>query len=129
MIVVDSSVWIDNLRDDPTPAVCKLRALRSFSTILVGDLILMEVLQGARDEKHARILENALRQYPVVTMLGDRNAIAAASHYRILRSMGITVRKSADLIIAAFCIAGGHALLHSDRDFYPFEKHFGLQTV
>lgn len=62
-------------------------------------------------------------------MLGAELAVAAAGHYRALRTLGITIRKTADLVIATFCIAHGHSLLHDDRDFEPFAEHLSLQTL
>ena len=53
MILVDSSVWIAHLRGQRTPATAKLEAAAAREPILIGDLILLEILQGARDEAHA----------------------------------------------------------------------------
>ena len=69
MIVVDSSVWIDNLRGIDNAAVRKLRALDDDEEVLIGDLILLEVLQGARDEPHAARIERNLRRFPIAPML------------------------------------------------------------
>lgn len=129
MIVVDTSVWIGHLRDLPTTPVGKLRALESFADVLVGDFILLEILQGARDERDASRIGIALRQFPIATMLGPDLAVAAARHYRALRGLGITVRNTVDLMIATFCIAQGHRLLHDDRDFEPFVEHLGLRSL
>ncbi len=127
MIVVDSSVWIANLRGLNTLAVRKLRAaVDNESDLLIGDLILLEVLQGARDEAHADRIERNLRRYPVASMLDGSLAVQAARNYRELRARGITVCKTIDMIIGTFCIAGGHVLLHDDRDFGPMADHLGL---
>lgn len=128
MIVVDSSVWIANLRNSDSHAVQKLRNLNNPREILVGDLILLEVLQGARDERHAALIEQNLRQFKIESMLGERIAVLAARNYRMLREQGVTVRKTADLVIGTFCIEGGHALLHEDRDFDAMEKLLGLEA-
>jgi predicted nucleic acid-binding protein len=56
-------------------------------------------------------------------------AAAAAHNYRQLRQRGRTVRKTIDCLIATFCLRGGHALLHSDRDFDSFEERLGLQVI
>jgi len=72
MIVVDSSVWIAHLRGYDTPEVRKLRALDDPGEILVGDLILLEVLQGARDERHADRIER--RQFAIASMLSPELA-------------------------------------------------------
>jgi len=49
MIVVDSSVWIANLRKQPAPAARKLREPEVADAAIVEDIVLTEVLQGARD--------------------------------------------------------------------------------
>jgi len=129
MIVVDSSVWIGLLRNSTAAAVETLRRLDAVEDILVGDLILLEVLQGARDDRHAGTIEASLRQFRIVPMLNEVLAITAAHNYRLLRSRGITVRKTADIIIGTFCIEHGHALLHDDRDFSPMVDHLGLRVI
>ena len=129
MIVVDSSVWIAVFKRDQSPATAKFDAIPDKTTILVGDVVLLEVLQGARDEKHAARLEAFLRLFRVVPMLGDAIAVLAASHYRKLRSHGFTIRKTPDLVLATYCIAGGHNLLHQDRDFTPCVSHLGLRVL
>ena len=131
MIVVDSSVWIGNLRGTDSAQVRKLHtyAETDDDQILVGDMILLEVLQGARDEVHAARIERSLRRYPVASMLSDRLAVQAAHNYRSLRGRGITVRKTVDMIIGTFCIEGSHRLLHDDRDFDPLAQHLGLQIA
>ena len=127
--LVDSSVWIELLREKSTPQVASLRQLIDDDDILVGDLILLEVLQGARNEEDARRFEEALLEFPVVSLSNPELAIAAAANYRFLRSHGVTVRKTIDIVIGTFCIERGHALLHSDRDFEPMERLLGLRTV
>lgn len=129
MILVDSSIWIDYLNNRMTPETVKLEDAAARELILIGDLILLEVLQGARTEARALQMEAALRQFDVVPLLGSGLAPKAARNYRRLRQLGITVRKTADLIIGTFCTEHGYALLHADRDFVPMEKHLGLQTV
>ncbi|MER8830598.1 PIN domain nuclease [Mesorhizobium sp. M0938] len=129
MIVVDSSVWIAHLRNTDSVSVGKLRHLDDTQEILVGDLILLEVLQGARNERHAQLIERNLRQFAIVPMLDPVTAVEAARNYRMLRQRGITIRKTIDMIIGTFCIQGGHALLHDDRDFDPMVQHLGLQLA
>ena len=126
MILVDSSVWIAHLRGSLTPATAKLEAAVATEPILVGDLILLEVLQGARDELAAARIERGLRRFEVVPLLDADLAPRAARNYRRLRDMGITIRKTNDIIIGTFCIERGCSLLHDDRDFVAMEEHLGL---
>ena len=126
MILVDSSVWIAHLRGSLTPATAKLEAAVNFEPILVGDLILLEILQGARDEPHAARIERGLRRFQIVPLLDADLAPRAARNYRRLRDMGITIRKTNDIIIGTFCIERGCSLLHDGRDFVAMEEHLGL---
>ncbi len=129
MIVVDSSVWIAHLRETDSVSVGKLRHLDDTQEILVGDLILLDVLQGALNEPHAQLIERNLRQFTIVPMLDPATAVEAARNYRMLRQRGITIRKTVDMIIGTFCILGGHALLHDDRDFDPMVRYLGLRAA
>jgi predicted nucleic acid-binding protein len=129
VILVDSSVWIAHLRGSLTPATAKLEVAVTTEPILVGDLILLEVLQGARDEAHAARIERGLRRFEVVPLLDSDLAARAARNYRELRDMGITIRKTADIIIGTFCIERRCSLLHDDRDFASMEQHLGLVAV
>jgi predicted nucleic acid-binding protein len=129
MILVDSSVWIANLRGLDTDPVRKLRSIANPDEILIGDLILLEVLQGARDERHAARIEGNLRRFRIERMLDDGLAVVAARNYRRLREQGVTIRKTIDLIIGTFCIERGHILLHDDRDFDPMAAHLSMQVA
>jgi predicted nucleic acid-binding protein len=129
MIVVDSAVWIDFFKGQMTPATTHLAQLLGHEQILVGDLILCEVLRGARSDKSARDFELTMRKCELVEMSGPKLAVEAAARYRRLRATGITVRKTVDLLIGTYCILHRHTLLHSDRDFDPMEQHLGLQVV
>jgi predicted nucleic acid-binding protein len=126
VIPVDTSVWIAHLRGSRTPATIKLEAAAGREPILIGDLILLEVLQGARSEDHAARIERGLRRFEIVPLLDADLAPRAARNYRKLRDLGITIRKTADIIIGTFCIERRCALLHDDRDFAPMEEHLGL---
>jgi predicted nucleic acid-binding protein len=129
VILVDTSVWIAHLRGDRTQATAKLEVAARREPLLIGDLILLEILQGARNEAHALRIERGLRSYAIAPLLDAELAVQAARNYRKLRELGITIRKIADLIIGTFCIEHGHSLLHDDRDFAPMERHLGLKVV
>jgi predicted nucleic acid-binding protein len=112
-----------------TPATAKLEAAVTAEPILVGDLILLEVLQGARDERAAAHIERALRRFEVVPLLVADLAPRAARNYRRLRDMGVKIHKTNDIIIGTFCIERGCSLLQDDRDFVAMEEHLGLVAV
>jgi predicted nucleic acid-binding protein len=129
MIVVDSSVWIDYLNDAATDRTAQLDGLLGHEPILVGDIILCEILQGLRSETEARRVEALLRSFDLAPMLDPDLAVRAAANYRALRRIGVTLRKTADLIIGTFCIERRYALLHDDRDFDAMERHLRLRVL
>lgn len=128
MIVADSSVWIDNIRQNDTPQVRILLASDE-GELIAGDVVVLEVLRGVRSEREARIQEARFRSYGITPMLDPEIAVLAAANFRRLRTLGITIRSSVDMIVATFCLAHGHALLHDDRDFDHFEHHLGLKVL
>ncbi len=129
MILVDSSVWIDYFRGITTPQTEKLDLLLGAEPIATGDLILTEVLQGfvsARDFNQARKLMTSL---VIVDLAGLNIALQAAQNFRKLRSLGVTVRKTIDTVIATRCIEDKLPLLYSDKDFDPFVEHLDLRSA
>lgn len=129
MILVDSSVWIDYFNGVATRESELLDTFLGAEPLLTGDLILTEVLQGFRSDRDFRRAKAALETLIFEPMVGHDIAVASARNYRKLRAGGVTVRKTIDVLIATFCIAGGHRLLHSDRDFALMMEPLRLQTI
>ena len=129
MIVVDSSVWIDFFNGVSSPEVERLDGLLGVTPLAIGDLILVEVMQGFRNERDMATARQLFRSLALLPMLGGSNAWKAAENYRQLRSRGITVRKTIDGIIATACIEANLPLLFSDRDFVPYVEHLGLEAA
>jgi predicted nucleic acid-binding protein len=129
LIVVDSSVWIDWLRSGEGELTSKEWLGIDPLDVVLGDVVLLEILRGARDENHAMTIERRMSAFRFERMLDRSIAVKAARNYRLLRAHGITARNSADLIIGTFCIERGHSLLQKDRDFLPMAQHLGLQLA
>ena len=129
MILVDSSVWIDYFSGNSTRQAEKLDNILGVEPVAIGDLILTEVLQGFRLDKDYKQAKELMGAFPVLELLGEDMAIASAEKFRALRKQGITIRKTADVIIASFCIENQLPLLFSDKDFKPFVDHLGLKEV
>ncbi len=129
MIVVDTSVWIDYFNGQDTLEAAILDKALGEESVAIGDLILVDILQGFRSDKDYRTTKDNLSTLHIFEMLGVENAIKASANYRNLRKKGVTIRKTADVIIATFCIENELPLLFSDRDFKPFVKHLQLKEV
>ena len=129
MLVIDTTVWVDYFNGQINPETDYLDRAISEELILVGDLILAETLQGFREDKDFKLAQTALSKFEQTGMLNLQLAQQSAQNYRALRKKGVTVRKTIDCLIATFCIAENHSLLHRDSDFDGFEKHLGLNVV
>jgi predicted nucleic acid-binding protein len=127
VVVADTSAWIAAYR--PVNSAAKdymLDAIQNH-TVLVPDLVLVEILRGIGPERKAKEIETEFNNYQIVEVVGRGLALRAAFYYRTLRSKGITVRGTVDLMIATWCIENDVPLLHADRDFAGFEEHLGLK--
>ena len=119
MYLVDTSVWIDYLRGRDVPHVRFLdELLANPLAVGISDLIYLEILQGATDERAF----DKLRQY----FSGQRFyrfVAAEASHanaaklYFNARRAGVSIRSNLDCLIAQCAIDHNLILLHNDVDF------------
>lgn len=129
LVIVDTTVWIDYLRNTSTPQTEWLDRELPYRPFGLIDLTLCEVLQGISNPSVFEQVKRKLLAFHIIESGGEDIAIQAARRYQALRSKGIAVRKTIDCIIATCCIDRGFALLHNDRDFDPFETHHGLRVV
>ena len=129
MILVDSSVWIDYFRGKSNPQTELLDSLLGREPLAAGDLILAEVLQGFVSDREFNQARKLMTSLVIIELGGQRLAIQAAMNFRTLRGLGVTVRKTIDVVIATRCIANGMPLLYCDRDFDPFVQHLGLSSA
>jgi predicted nucleic acid-binding protein len=123
-VLVDTSVWIDFMRDRSVPHVNALRALLvSERSVVVAPPILQEILQGATSLESLRALH---KRFQAIACFAPADAAAscvdAARLFVQCRMAGRTPRSSNDCLIA--CIAMEHdlTLLHHDKDFDAIAK-------
>lgn len=129
MVIIDTTVWIDYLGGIANAETSWLHRELLRERLGLTDLILCEVLQGIRDDAAFSQVQRSLSRFRIFDTGGGDLAVAAAHNYRWLRQRGHTVRKTIDCLIATFCLEAGHALLHRNHDFDPFEKHLGLRVI
>jgi len=128
LIFVDSSVWVDYFNGRQCAETDYLDSLLGKEPIAIGDLVLIEVLQGFKNDRDYKTARELLTSLAVFTLGGQERAIKSADNFRLLRKRGVTVRKTIDVLIATFCIEMNLPLLHSDKDFEPFHEHLKLET-
>ena len=129
MVIVDTSVWFDYFAGVSNAETGWLDVEMGKQRLGVTDVILCEMLQGTRSDREFRVLKGAMLKYEVFATGGREMTIASSENYRLLRKQGLAPRKTIDCWIATFCLREGHALLHRDRDFEPFEKYLALRVI
>lgn len=126
MILIDTSAWIEFLRDTASPTCERVDELLSGETATC-DPIRMELLAGARDETHLRALRGLLARTTELST-ESRDYEEASAIYRACRRQGKTVRKLIDCLIAAIAIRHGVPLLHVDADFEVIQRYSTLNV-
>ena len=124
MIFVDTSAWIEFLRDTSSPACNEVDRLLA-GDVAICDVVAMELLAGARDESHLQDLRGLIGRTTVLPVL-TVDYESAALLYRRCRSKGDTVRRLIDCVIGAVAMRNELALLHHDADFDALARHTGL---
>ena len=130
MTLVDSSVWIDYFRGAKNAHTEHLDNLldQVEEEVGVADLVVFEVLRGFSAPRAQARAQALLLSTTVVEIGGLDNALNAAKLYQRLRETGRTVRSPIDVLLASYCMAHGHPLLHRDADFESLKTLGGLDT-
>ncbi len=114
MVLVDSTVWIDWLCAQPSPAT----ALLEDGEAAIARVVLQEILQGAASPQALRTLRRRFEALPLLESEPGAAAYAdAGALYACCRWAGITPRSPHDCLLVCLAVQHGVALLHDDRDF------------
>ena len=127
MILIDTSAWIEFLRDTGSATCNRVEALLE-NEIAICDAVRMEVLAGARDERHLHHLRRLLARATIFPT-GAMHYDDAAALYRLCRREGETVRKLIDCLIGAVAIRANAPILHNDADFDVLARHTDLKIA
>jgi predicted nucleic acid-binding protein len=130
MILVDSSAWVEFLRATGSAAHLRLRsALRDKVELACTDVVVMEILAGARDDSDRDRLRRLLYGLEFLGVNGPADYESAAEIYRLCRSQGETPRKLSDCLIAAVAIRNDAEMLCEDADFLAIARHAPLRLM
>lgn len=125
MILIDTSAWVEFLRNTRSPACARVDDLLA-ADFATCHPVRMGVLAGARDEQHLSDLRRLLARGSLLAT-GPADYEEAAALYRGCRRGGETVRKLIDCLIAAHAIRADIPVLHADADFMVLARHTALR--
>jgi len=129
LILVDTSVWIEYFGKKKGLYGHELeRLIASDTEIAIADIIIMEVLQGIKEDKVHEEIRELLLVFPLFSCGGLNACIKAADLYRSSRKRGLTLRRSIDCLVAVTAIENKLIVFHKDRDFDQISKLSPLEV-
>lgn len=130
MIVADTSAWIEYLRATTSPAdLAMTRLIDEGRDLAVTEVVMMELLAGARDARHLDDLRGRLAAFPMLTLSPVDSYERAAEVWRACRRAGQTVRSLLDCLVAVAALEADAEVLHADRDFEVIARHSPLRLA
>ena len=128
--IFDTSVWINFLNGKNTKTSrLLLEYINSDEKIFLTPLILLEILQGIRDDKQYSEVKDSLLGFDTLILDPIEVATKTSELFRKLKKKGVSVKKTNDCIIAFYAIHFDLTLVHSDKDFEKIAKHTNLKTI
>ncbi len=126
MILIDTTVLVDVLRDRSGQKVARLLSECEERDLCTSTFTELELLMGARDVADWDAIHGYLRTIEIVAP--NRHSWSGAARiFFDLRRRGLTVRSVVDCCIAQLALENGLTLLHNDRDFHTIARVRGLQ--
>ncbi|MGR3318839.1 MAG: type II toxin-antitoxin system VapC family toxin [Candidatus Anammoxibacter sp.] len=126
MVVIDTSAWIEYFNNTGHEIITDIDYALDNDLICLGDLIYCEVLQGIKHQKELHTVKEFFNTLHKESIGGFEICEKASKNYKRLRTLGVTVRKTIDIMIGTFCLEKGYKIIHNDIDFTYMEEHLGL---
>ena len=125
MFLVDSSAWIEYLRQNGSPKVkARVREILQKEDAASCGVVVVEILRGAKNERDFRALSASLQSLPQLAI--DAAAIERAARWGSVLDRRGRVVPTTDLLIAAAAFKRA-TLLHIDSDLDILASEFGLE--
>jgi predicted nucleic acid-binding protein len=125
--LIDTSVWVNLFRGDQVLRRRIDDATANGIQIITCEVIVMELLAGARPNEDARIFD-LLNRLPSLPFNPNTDFRAAGFMFRDLAQNGVTIRNSVDCIIAVAAMSSDDiVLIHNDLDFVNMSRVNGIR--
>jgi predicted nucleic acid-binding protein len=118
LLLLDTSVWIEYLRDTGSAACQEVERLlqHDLGALATTPLVVMELLAGATTPTAVAQLERLTGGLPLLLLDQPLDFPAAAAVFRAARQQGTTVRGLIDCLLAVLAQRHGATLVHRDAD-------------
>jgi predicted nucleic acid-binding protein len=130
VILVDSSAWIELFRATGSPTHLYLKsALQGKVDLATTDVVMMEVLAGAKDSADRDWLRRLLYGQHFLSVKGPGDYESAAELLRLCRRGGETPRSLIDCLISVVAMNNDAEVLCCDVDFHVIARHASLRLA
>lgn len=126
-VLIDTSVWIIFFGGKDQKIISAVQELLHKDQVIICPPVYQEILQGIKYPKEFLDMKDKLNALRQIHADPFEAAEGAAQIYSVLRSKGVTIRKSYDCLIAWYAITTNSILFHLDRDFISISKHFKFE--
>ncbi|MGK7938021.1 MAG: PIN domain-containing protein [Xenococcaceae cyanobacterium] len=127
MLLIDTSIWIEVLRDKSKVKAAKLRTIIAERDYYLPIFTKLELLQGCKDEIEWTKISSYLTVQNYLQPDYDSIWENSARLYFELRRKGMTIRSNIDCAIAIMAMENNLTLYHCDRDFEEIAKYTALK--
>lgn len=126
-VLIDTSAWIDYFRRDSKINGKKIDELLSGGQVCLADIIIAELIQGAKSEKEISAIEEIEAALTVLKQSDETWKKAGLLSYNLKRK-GTTVNLT-DCYIAVIAATNQCELLTYDKHFKIIAEHFPDLTL
>ncbi|MCH7399567.1 PIN domain nuclease [Belliella sp. DSM 107340] len=126
-VLIDTSVWINFFGGKDQKIISAVQELLYRDKVVICPPVYQEILQGIKYPKEFLDMKDRFGALKQLHADPIQAAEGAAQIYSVLRSKGVTIRKSNDCLIAWYAMTSDAVLFHLDRDFVPISEFFKLR--
>jgi hypothetical protein len=125
--LVDTTVWVHFFRGTKDPLKERLAGLIADDRACATEIVLFEILRGARTQKEYSMLLKDFSALPSLPLDAKTWQTAWETAF-LCRRRGLNI-PAVDTLIASVAMRHGATLMHSDRHYELLCRHTALKTL
>ena len=126
-ILIDTSVWIEYLRDKSSPVADKMDQILSEDDVFVPNIVIAELIQGAKSSKEISVIKDFLDAFHIIDQREDSWIKAGKLAYD-LKKKGKTIHL-VDCYIAVIAQEYKCKIFTLNRHFKEIKKSVDISLI
>ena len=125
--LIDTTVWVDYLRGRDDSVRDRVASMVNEDRAFTAEIIILEILRGAKSEKEYRMLQEDFLALPRLSMDSETWEIAWRNSF-LFRKRGLNI-PIVDTLVSSLAIRHGCTLVHADRHFSQLPQYVQIKTL